>query len=510
MQGGSSLSIERLRAAWGRRRWLALAVFSLVAALGFALALGLPNVYRATATVLVEQPRGEAAAAPGELDARLQLINQEILSRSRLEALVARFGLYPRLRGRASGEALAAQMRRDIRTDFKSLPQAGGGGSTIGFTLAYRGGDPRTVAQVANALAAFYVEQDALIRERQTSGAVSVMSAQLEEIKRDLERQERALADYQEQHVGELPQHADANLAAMSRLHADLRSAGELKARALDRRDELLRGMSDPASGPAPGPDAGAARLERAQQELAGLRQRYSDKHPDVVQKKAELETLARQDDAPAPAVAAPPRAASGRAQQALASLEEDIRGFKADEARLRGEIAAYAQRIENAPLRQRAVQEISRDYQATRDLYDSVRRRYDQAQLESEAEAAREMPRFRIVDAAVVPLEPVAPNRMVLLVVAMIAALAVAAGAAALAERLDSSFHSADDVRAYTRVPVLASIPVIVTASDRRRRLQRAGLALAAVLLALATTARGVHHLARGQESLVALLARS
>ena len=501
--GGRAQGLERVMAAWGRRKWLALLVFTMTAAAAVTAVMSLPDVYRASATVLVEQSRTDPGS-PAELDTRLQLINQEILSRSRLESLVATYGLYPHLRGRASSEALAARMRRDIRTEFKSLPQASGPGSTIGFTLAYRGPDPRAVAQVANALASFYVEQDAKLRERQTSGAVTVLDAQLADMKRDLLAQERVLAEFQEQHRGELPQYADANLAAMERLHADLRAVSEQKARALDRRDALVSRQAEEETGKAPPADPVAARRAKLEQELGELRQRFSEKHPDVIQKRAELAALGERQDV-APAAPAPPRA-----RAAAADVEEEIRGYRAEEARLRGEIAAYAQRLDQAPLRQRDLQAITRDYQSTRDLYDSLRKRYEQAQLESGLSAEQAGPRFSIVDPAVVPTDTVAPNLMVLLLVELCAAGATAAAAAALAEALDGSFHSADDVAAFTRVPVLASIPLIVTAGDRRRSRLRAALVAAALVLGVAGLVHAAHRVARGQETLVAMLARS
>jgi uncharacterized protein involved in exopolysaccharide biosynthesis len=233
--GSSPRGIEWLWEVARRPRRLGQLVLALAAAGAVTVVLSLPDVYRAQVLVLVEQQRADTAP-PGDQDARLQMITQEVLSRSRLLALIQAHGLYPALRLRASADALAARMRRDIRTEFKALAQPGGADSTIGFTLSYRGRDPQTVAKVANALAAFYVEQDARIRERQASGAVAVLEAQLADMKRELDRQERALAEFQEAHVGELPQHADANLAALERLHADLRTIGEQKARALERR----------------------------------------------------------------------------------------------------------------------------------------------------------------------------------------------------------------------------------------------------------------------------------
>jgi polysaccharide chain length determinant protein (PEP-CTERM system associated) len=504
----SSRGVEWLLEVGRRRRWLGLLVFALAAACAATVVLSLPDVYRAQVLVLVEQQRADTAP-PGDLDARLQMITQEVLSRSRLLALVQAHGLYPALRPRASADALAARMRRDIRTEFKALAQPNGAGSTIGFTLSYRGRDPRTVATVANALAAFYVEQDARIRERQASGAVNVLNAQLEDMKRELERQEQALAQFQEQHVGELPQHADANLAALERLHADLRTIGEQKARALERRDDVLRRLADDDAGAGAGAPAAPSAVARARQELQALRQRFSDKHPDVIQKRAEVAELERADAA-APAAPAAASGAGARLREALADAEAQIQASRQDEDRTRDAIAGYTRRLENAPLQQRALAGISRDYQATRDLYDSVRKRYEQAQLDTAVSAQEAGPRFRVIDPAVVPTDPVAPNRMMLLLLALSGAAALAAAAMAAVERFDSSFHSVDELCAYTRVPVLATIPLIVTAADRRRRRLRGALATALALAVLATAVSAAHHVARDQDALVAVLARS
>src|SRR6266540_1096979 len=157
---------ERLRGIWSRRKWLAAIVFALTATVGVTLALSLPDMYRATATVLVEDSRVEASVA-AELDRRLQLISQEILSRSRLDVIIRRFGLYPELRGRVSPQVAVNRMRRDIQTQFQAASSAGNPGGTITIAVSYRGTNPGTVTHVANALAGLYLEEDGKIRERQ-------------------------------------------------------------------------------------------------------------------------------------------------------------------------------------------------------------------------------------------------------------------------------------------------------------------------------------------------------
>jgi uncharacterized protein involved in exopolysaccharide biosynthesis len=117
---------------------------------------------------------------------------------------------------------------------------------------------------------------------------------------------------------------------------------------------------------------------------------------------------------------------------------------------------------------------------------------------------------RFRILDPAIPPAEPVAPNRVVLTFLALVGCLALAAGAVAAAEWIDTSFHGAEDVRSFTRVPVLASIPLIVAPADVRRRRWRLSLGGISVVIALGVVIGVFHRLARAQDALVSLLARS
>jgi polysaccharide chain length determinant protein (PEP-CTERM system associated) len=501
---------------WGRRKWLALAVFTLTAAVGVTAALSLPAIYRATATVIVEQSR-TATAMPGELESRLQLISQEILSRARLEALISNLKLYPVLRQSAPMEAAVNQMRKDIHTESKLQPQPSGIGATIAFSISYRGPDPEVVAKVANTLASFYLEEDRKIRERQTGGAVRTLKAQLDEVKANLQEQELALGEFQDTHTGALPQESEANLANLDRVQGELRTATDERLRAVDRRNELLKHLDEADAAPSvasAGPGPVATRLATKKAELADMRRRYSDKYPDIIRLKEEvaaleLEKEAAQEPAPVAGGGATTAARVARLRDALRDVETEISRLRADEGRLRGEVAERIRRLETAPRRQRGYQAITRDYQTTRDLYDSLRKRYEEAQLEEGEGGGPTSSPFRILDAAIVPNAPVAPNRLVLLFVALFGSLAMAAAAAWLADRLDTSLHTADDIRSFTRVPVLVSIPLIVTAGDRRSRQRRVWLAAAGLLLALGVVAHGVYRVARTNESIVLMMAR-
>src|SRR5206468_12330169 len=180
-----------------------------------------------------------------------------------------------------------------------------------------------------------------------------------------------------------------------------------------------------------------------------------------------------------------------------------------ADDQRLRGAIAAYQVRVENAPRREQEFQDISRDYESTKELHRSLVKRYEEAQLAESMEQRQKGEQFRVLDPAVPSAVTAAPNRQRLLVMVLVLSLGLAAGAVMLAEMVDTSFHAADELRAFTTAPVLVSIPWISTEADLRRRRLRFRLATAGAMLGLALVAGTSYAIGHGNEQLVRMLDR-
>src|SRR3989449_6508908 len=124
---GSGLDV--LLAVWSRRRWLAILAFAAPMCTAMSLVAFLPNIYRSTATVLVDRQQVPEAfvrsTVTSALETRLHTISQEVLSRARLEDLINRFGLYVELRKQAPLEDVIARMRGDIKLELKSAELAG-------------------------------------------------------------------------------------------------------------------------------------------------------------------------------------------------------------------------------------------------------------------------------------------------------------------------------------------------------------------------------------------------
>jgi protein tyrosine kinase modulator len=165
---------------------------------------------------------------------------------------------------------------------------------------------------------------------------------------------------------------------------------------------------------------------------------------------------------------------------------------------------------VENTPRREQEFLDLSRDYDMTRELYQTLLKRYEEAQLAESLELRQKGgEQFRISESAAPPNEPFAPRRKRLLLMGLMLSLALGVGVAFLAEQFDTSFHSVDELRAFSQKVVLASIPLIVTRSDDRRHRRRRALAAAAVACAVVLTLSVSHLVGKGNEDLVWLLAK-
>ncbi len=441
---------DAFMAVWRRRKWLALSTFAAIVLAAASVAAFLPDLYRGTATVLVERPDvTDSLLRPGgadELETRLQTIREKLMSRARLGGVIQRFNLYSGQRTKgASTEAIIEQMRRDILLEAKGVDPISGHGTTVAFALSYWSDDPRTAAEVANTLATSYVEDNLKSREHQATSSAKFLKVQLDEAKARLDQ-----------------------------------SSAE-QARLAGRRDGLIKQLTSmvPASGPK-APDV--TRLAKLRQDLTELRSRYHDNHPEIVQTRSEIQAIESQLAGAAPDAGATPDAGAGPANsEAARQLRESL---------------AQA----NAGL-------MSSDYATAKDRYLSLMKWYEEARLNESMEQGQQGVQFAILDPAVVPDEPASPSRFRILLVGLVIAVGLALGTIALAERLDTSFHAVDDLREFTRVPVLASIPRIATTTGKRQRRNRLLLGASLAALGLPLVVGVSYFVARWGGSLVLMI---
>ncbi|HMH50152.1 MAG TPA: XrtA system polysaccharide chain length determinant [Candidatus Acidoferrum sp.] len=536
---GLAMIIEVVR----RRFHLAVVPFLFVMAAGLSLAMFLPSLWTAKSTILVDRQKIPESFVKStittDVEAQLLGLSQQIMSSGQLMKIIEAHDLYPNLRGKRSADEVVERMRRDIRIEVQNDDRDKRNPRTVGFSVLYTTTTPKMAMTIANELAALYVNEDVRYREKHSVSASEFLDTQLKDVRERLQNQERRVAEFKERNMGELPEQREANLRTLDRLQQQLQSAQETLRRANERRQLLTQTLAEvdqsnttvsgPGGTPNPSPaEAAAARLSVLKQELTQMQSRYNDKYPDVVALKDQIKALEAK-------IAAEPAAAARetQAKSAATGARKDGKELRAapqnsyvqnllqqldqatieartstDEVKgLREQIALYQRRIENTPRREQESAQITRDYESTRELFRSLLGKRGEAEMAADLEQRQQGEHFRIIDAAGLPDRPAGPNRFRVVLVALVLALGISGIAVVIAEHTDTSYRSAEEVRTFEGVPVLSTIPKIVTERDRRRRLRLRRLGTAAVAVGLLAVIGSSFALAHNNHALVASL---
>jgi polysaccharide chain length determinant protein (PEP-CTERM system associated) len=457
------------------RKWLVLLptlVLVLVTGVGGQF---LPNIYRATTVILVE-----AQKVPEEyvkttisldLEKRMATIRQQILSRTRLERIIREYNLYPEMVAAMPMEGVVAAMAADI-----DIPPP----QKDTFEISYMGRDPYTVQQVTEKLASTFIEENLMDRERQANSTLGFMDTELERVKKLLEDQEQKLQQFKEVHRGELPSDQEQNQRRLDRLQDQLQTVSKDLSDAETRKiliQTQLNRVSSTVIARGGGTDLVSidTQIESLRAQLADLKLKFTDAHPDVIRVKNEIAGLERKR-------AGEGRGGGGRveensltrdllAQQRQADM--DIANFRAERARIMSENGMIQRLVDAEPQIEAELAELTRDYEKTKEEYDTLLKNKNEAQRSASLELQQKGQQFKTLDHAQLPQTPFKPKRVRIVLFGLLLGLGIGLGSAFLAEHLDHSFRNAADVEADCRVAVLATVPTFaLKAPGQTRRL--------------------------------------
>jgi polysaccharide chain length determinant protein (PEP-CTERM system associated) len=480
------------RIAW-RQRWALVVPCAVVAALAAAGSLLLPNRYKSETVILVVPQRVPdsyvRSTVTSRIEDRLQSISQEILSRTRLERIITDFNLYAKARRTKLMEEIVERMRKDIEVQVVK------GDS---FRVSYEGSSPRTVADVTNRLASLFIEENLRDREVMAEGTNQFLESELEAARQRLVEHENKLEAYRKQYAGELPSQLNSNLQVIQNLQMQIQAVVESLNRNRDRRLVLEQQLAEanlpdasqapvrPAKSMEPDPMAPLQeQVDAARADLQQLEMRLTPQHPDVIRAKRTLRDLeaklAAQTQAagpppaePAPVVDPGVRQRQNRTKQLRAdiqSLDRQIASSEAEERKLRESAAEYQRRVEAAPTRETEMTQLMRDYATLQSVYTSLLQKREDSKMAANLERRQIGEQFKLLDPAKPAEIPFEPNRLRIVLAA--AALGAALGAAFVGYREFRNTSLATDEEAATtlELPVLASVPLMITKRERTRR---------------------------------------
>lgn len=484
--------------AW-RYRWPAVVAAAVCAAAAYGYSMTLPNQFTASTLVLVEDEAPSASyvrsAVTLDLEARLRTMRDQVLSRTNLQQVMDRFGLFA---AGSSWEDRTSSMRDRIDVAVSR---------TDAFRISFTYTDPKVARDVTNALASLFIGDSAQAAVRQSQGTAALLQQQLSQVSADLGDKEQELADFKALHMGALPDQVSSTLSTLDWAKAQLSGTSADLAAARDRRSRLetlagrpgveapratvrqlaldmLATTGEAELGGKLASQPPVVRLEALRLRRDSLLQRFTARHPDVQALEQEIAALEAQGAAGG---ALGPQAAvlPGGSDLAAVQLDEaqrEIRSLEGRRSELQGQIAELQGRLGEAPAVEKQFLVLARERDSLQRAYDDIRNRSMDASLAGDVEVDRNAG-FKVVDPAVAPQRKSSPSRAYYLLTGGVFGLVLALAGGAAREIVLQPVHTPQELERHVGVPVLGAIPSIDSKGRRaRRRRLRAAAALAVV----------------------------
>ncbi|MEK6280156.1 MAG: Wzz/FepE/Etk N-terminal domain-containing protein [Acidobacteriota bacterium] len=509
---------EYAKIAW-KRKWLIILPAIAIATAVSWVAFRLPDLYESSTLIVVKPSTLPNSVVPTTtedgLTRQINSIAQIVTSRSSLEPLIQKYDLYKteRLRGEPT-ELLVDYMRRSIKVEVNTSRND----ITNGFNITYRGRDPKTTQAVTAELASKYVDEQTKNTINSTTSAKQFIDQQVRQTKDELDTVDKARLDFMQKNVGNLPSEAASLVGQLSGLREQQKAYISEVGRLQDRRsahtsqlalvkktseqikEDVAENTTDPKTTLAW--SQLVSRKADLESQLTRMLTELRPKHPDVLAKQAEVDSVnqamaqmidewkdrirEKQDK-----LRTRPDLTVGNLEVELQLVDGEIKRHQAVLAEIDKQISVVMGRINNVPGAEVALGALDREYQTKKAAFDQLLIQAQQIGLGADAASQQQGEGIQVVDPANLPARPVAPKRLILVGAGLGLGFAVGLFLVGLFEAPALlTIQTSEDAAHYTSLPVLLSIPEMLTPREARRRPRRRkmllGVGVAATVLAI------------------------
>ncbi len=494
-------ALNQLRGMW-RRRWVGLGVAWAIALIGGAVVLRMPDRYEASARVFVDtqsilRPLMSGLAIQPDIDQQVAILSRTLISRPNVEKLIHMTNLDANVTSAKEREAL---IERLIGTLFIKRAER----ENV-YTIAYRDESRTEARRVVQALLSIFVESSVGDQRRGSDTARRFIEEQISAYEKKLAEAENRLKEFKLKYMGILGTDGKDYFTQMTTLGEELTKARmELRA-SEESRDALKRELAaedpimvtpDVPTGPAPAVpvsdiDARIAALRRTLDELL---RRFTEEHPDVIGTRRVIEQLEEQKREELQAnkkAAAEAKKAPTTPTATPTSTNPVYQQIKVSLAEAEANVAALRAKVDELDARHRQLQasarqrpqvdaelaQLNRDYDVQKRNYESLVSRRESASMSNELDATAGVGDFRIIDPPNVSPRAVAPNRLLLLALVLVAGLGAGVFTSLIVSQIFPTFHDARALREFAQRPVLGTVTLLSSPQVRARRRRSAVL---------------------------------
>ncbi len=490
---------DYLAIAQRRLRWVFIPALT-APLLGFLISFALTPKYTSRSVLQVEGqvvPGGYVKPIVTErVSDRMITLQQNVLSRSRLQPVVARLEL---ARKGKSVDDVVDQIRSNVTVGEADLGKSsgspfreekrgpGGTADVSGFYVSFTSDNPRDAQQVCAEVTSLLLAENRELREQVARSTTDFLSRQLDQEKHNLDELDAKLSEFKIQHFGRLPGDIDTNLKILMGLESQLDANTQSQTRLQQDRSyadmllaQELAAWKSARSAPIFPPLH--QQLLRLQNQLVLLQSRYTDDYPDVVKTKHEIEQLqaklremnSEADTSEDSLNETVPRAGSKLEPPEIMRLREQIYRNEAatdrqnkEQKRLQEQINLYQSRLELNPQIEEQYKQLTRDNNTAHSIYDQLLTNKSTAEISTAMERNQEGEQLKLLDPATLPTSPSSPVRWMFALYGLGAGLGIGASIALWLEFQDKAIRNEGDVLAALELPMLGSVPWVGVESN-------------------------------------------
>jgi len=476
-----------LRATWKHRR-LGMLVAWVVGAIAAGVILRIPDRYEASARIFVDtqsilKPLMSGLAVQPNIEQQVMMLSRTLISRPNVEKLVRMADLDLNIKGKTEQDALVDGL-------MKTLSIQSVGRDNL-YSLSYRDTDPGKAQRVVQALVSIFVESSLGDKRQDSDSARKFIEEQIRNYEKKLQDAEGRLKDFKLRNIELQASEGRSSVDQLSALSNELNGSRLALREAENSRDAMRRQIigEEPVLLPeSSGTDSSVSlpeidgRIDSQKRNLDNLLQRYTEQHPDVVGARRlikDLEDQKRQELIARKKFAAANPGSSVSNNPVYQQLKVSLAEAEANVASLQARVAEYEARykrttnlIKTQPQLEAEFTQLNRDYDIHKKNYEQLVTRRESAELSGDLEATGSVADFRLIDPPRASSTPVAPNRLLLLPVGLLIALAAGLFSAFAASQIRPVFFDGKTLRDETGLPLLGTVSLIPNEARRIKEL--------------------------------------
>ncbi|MCU4675532.1 Wzz/FepE/Etk N-terminal domain-containing protein [Catenovulum sp. 2E275] len=462
-----------LKGIWIKKRFIIVCTW-LVCPIAWLYVANMQDVYQSSAKVFADtrsilQPLLRGLALQTNIDQELQLMAKTLLSRPNLEKIARNTDLDITVTTPEQHEALINMLKQDI--NFKAS-----GRENI-YTIDFEHKDPQIAKRVVEETLTLFVESTLGSNRQDSDTANKFLDSQIAEYEKRLSAAELRLSDFKRKHNDVLVQSTGGVYGQLSSLKTQLET-NELQIQEAESRLAQLKTALNSANDSVSSTGSVSSaietqydnRISSLNQQLDELLIRYTDKHPDVVETRAMLQTLEKlrnqEIQSYQKALSNSPQdapAVQGRVGEEMAiamqNIKNELASLKVRRDSYIDKIKSLESKMDLIPQIEAEMAGLNRDYGITKSKYDELLSRREAMQMSQQADLQSDDVQFRVIEAPRKALKPSGPNRMLLNVAILVIGFGAGIGIAFLVSQIQPVVLRASQLTRITGHPVFGTI---------------------------------------------------